>query len=63
MWGLITFNDFAVPSVAWQASGEGDGEQFIVVDGLSVTASVKFDNQALTTEHDETPGTLEVTCP
>ena len=45
----------------WLASGEASGEQFIVVDGLSVTASAKFDDFA--GEFQQIPGTLQATCP
>ncbi|MFQ5967041.1 MAG: hypothetical protein ACE5MI_05455 [Acidimicrobiia bacterium] len=46
----------------WSASSQASGQQFLVVEGLSVTASATFDDLR-TTEIEETPGTLDATCP
>lgn len=45
----------------WLASSQASGEQFIVLDGLAVTASAKFDDFA--GEFEQIPGTLQATCP
>jgi len=47
----------------WSASSQASGEQFIFVDGLSVTASANFDDVMATTEIEQIPGTLQATCP
>lgn len=67
VWDLIqlveppqTFEGYEVVP-GWIASSEASGERFIVLDGLSVTASANFDDFA--GEFEQTPGTLQATCP
>ena len=62
VWGYIDFLDLADTSVAWRADGEPGSEQFIVVNGLSVTASAMFTDMT-GIEPEPVAGTLEVTCP
>jgi len=63
VYDTIDFTNIADPTLGvWLASSQADGEQFLVVEGLTVTASANFDDLR-TTEFDNVPGTLAAPCP
>jgi hypothetical protein len=58
-------DDFDNPTVGWSVmtGAFGDSVAIIQVDGKSVTAEATFDNSLTDDIVEETPGTLEGTCP
>ena len=61
VYDTINFQNNADPTQSWLANNEAAEVKFIVIDGPSVTANTTFD--AVTGLSDDTPGTLEATCP
>jgi len=61
VYDTISFQNNADPTLSWLANLEAAEVKFMVIEGPSVTASTTFD--AVTGLSDDTPGTLEATCP
>ena len=61
VYDMISFQNNSDPTLSWLANLEAAEVKFIVIDGSSVTANTTFD--AVTGLSDDTPGTLEATCP
>lgn len=61
VYDTISFQNNGDPTLSWLANLEAAEMKFIVIDGSSVTASTTFD--AVTGLSDDTPSTLEATCP
>jgi len=61
VYDTISFQNNSDPTLSWLANLEAAEVKFMVIDGPSVTASTTFD--AVTGLSDDTPGTLEATCP
>lgn len=61
VYDTINFQNNGDPTQSWLANLEAAEVKFIVIDGSSVTANTTLN--AVTGLSDDTPGTLEATCP
>ena len=61
VYDTITLQNNADPTQTWIANFEMLEEKFIVIDGPKVTADTSFD--AVTGLADDTPGSLDASCP